>query len=211
MEGGRNVGLSGVLHCLKPEGVTVTVSWTVVKRLLNFFSPQMNSDHLSSTNTHRGYLQTGNHYFLRMTSVSECRHAVMCKPPETFALTGWLCDRMPDTTARASVRTFGSSYLWERTPAAGAVRWPAPAGSAKHWDWTGSSIRYSSQVLVSLVGAGGRCGGKPVHHIRQRMFENLKLSQRNNILQMCTCLSTSQQCRNGNLLKLSQGQWKTTL
>lgn len=56
-----------------------------------------------------------------------------------------------------------SSYLWERKRAAGAVRWPAPAGSAKHWGWTGSSLRCSSQVLVSLVGAGGRRGGTPSH------------------------------------------------
>lgn len=44
---------------------------------------------------------------------------------------------MSDTSMSASVWMCvwpGSSYLWERMLAAGAVHWPAPAGSAKHWD-----------------------------------------------------------------------------
>lgn len=57
----------------------------------------------------------------------------------------------------------GRLYLCERKRAAGAVRWPAPAGSAKHWGWTESRLRCSSQALVSLVAAGGRRGGTPWH------------------------------------------------
>lgn len=60
-------------------------------------------------------------------------------------------------------------YLWEshRKPsAAAAVRWPRPAGSATYWGEKVSWPRCSSQVLVSLVGAAGSRGGKPVREGR---------------------------------------------
>lgn len=90
----------------------------------------------------------------------------------------------------------GSPHLWERKRAAGAVRWPAPAGSAKHWGWTGSSLRCSSQVLVSLVGAGGRRGGTPIHrnhtHTHNTVDLNCILTQVNtDICNSVTCLCTA--------------------
>lgn len=113
---------------------------------LRFFS-QIIYDCHSSTNTHRGYLQTGNHHFLSVTSVSECRHTVTDNKSashsttETLVLTGLAeCKRrvcMSDTSTNAFDLGFvltGSTHLWERMLAAGAVRWPEPAGSAKHWD-----------------------------------------------------------------------------
>lgn len=106
------------------------------------------------------------------------------------------CSAYPWLLLFASV-SIRSSYLWERKRAAGAVRWPAPAGSAKHWGWTGSSTRCSSQVPVSLVGAGGRRGGTPVHTQHSR-FE--RYTYKTDIHKSVICLCTAQQGKNGNLL-----------
>lgn len=100
------------------------------------------------------------------------------------------------------------SYLWERKRAAGAVRWPAPAGSAKHWGWTGSSLRCSSQVLVSLVGAGGRRGGTPSHRQHTHTYTTgaqqiwTVYSHKSTLTfpKSGICLCTAQEGKNGNLL-----------
>lgn len=100
------------------------------------------------------------------------------------------------------------SYLWERKRAAGAVRWPAPAGSAKHWGWTGSSLRCSSQVLVSLVGAGGRRGGTPSHRQHththttgaQQIWTVYSHKSTLTFPKSGICLCTAQEGKNGNLL-----------
>lgn len=55
------------------------------------------------------------------------------------------------------------AHLWERKCAAGAVRWPKPVGSARHWGWRTCWHRYSFLVPVSLVAAAGLHGETPEH------------------------------------------------